>query len=139
MTGTRPGQRIDRWLWHARFVRTRTLAARLAAGGQVRLNRHRVIRASQLVCAGDVLTVPLHGAVRVIRVVGTSERRGSPASARALYEEIGAPPARSGAGGDPAAGEGRAPAPVAARPRGAGRPTKRDRRAIDSLAKGRGK
>jgi ribosome-associated heat shock protein Hsp15 len=81
-------QRIDRWLWHARIVRTRTAAASLAQSGHVRINGFRVHAASRPVRAGDVVTVALDHGVRVLRVLAFGDRRGSSATARALYEEI---------------------------------------------------
>ena len=80
-------QRIDKWLWHARFARTRAAAQRLALSGHVRVNREKVGSASRLVRAGDVLTLALGRGVRVIRVCGIAERRGSFDEARLLYEE----------------------------------------------------
>jgi len=79
------GQRIDKWLWHARFAPTRGAAQRLAASGHVRLNRDKVRSPSRLVRPGDVLTLALRRGVRVIRVVGIAERRGSFADAQRLY------------------------------------------------------
>lgn len=81
-------QRIDRWLWHARFARTRALAARIAASGTVRVNRTRVAKASHPVRAGDVIAVAQEHGVRVVRVVAMSERRLGAEAARALYEEM---------------------------------------------------
>jgi ribosome-associated heat shock protein Hsp15 len=81
-------QRIDKWLWHARVVRTRSDAASLASAGHVRLNGKRVEAASQLVRAGDVITVALDRAVRVIEVAGFCERRGGAPLARTLYREL---------------------------------------------------
>lgn len=84
-----PGLRIDKWLWQARFFKTRALAARVCEKGVVRLNRRPVDRAHATVRAGDVLTVPLvGGAVRVVRIVALGERRGPAPEARTLYEEI---------------------------------------------------
>ena len=81
-------QRIDKWLWHARIVRTRSAAAALAASGHVRINGHRVDAPSRAVRPGDVVTVPLDRAVHVLRVVGFSERRGSTNEARRLCEAL---------------------------------------------------
>ena len=115
-------QRIDKWLWHARVVRTRSAAAALAASGHVRLNSRRIDAASQIVRAGDVVTIALDRTVRVLKVAGFSERRGSADDAQALYEDLSPTPRRA----DP---ESKSP-PVAEREPGAGRPTKRERRAI---------
>jgi ribosome-associated heat shock protein Hsp15 len=89
-------QRIDKWLWHARFAPTRGAAQRLALSGHVRVNRERVGAASRLVRPGDVLTIALRRGVRVIVVRGICDRRGSAAQAQALYEDLAA------AGGDDA-------------------------------------
>ncbi len=115
-------QRIDKWLWHARVVRTRSAAAALVDGGLVRLNSARVEQPSHLVRPGDVLTIALDRSVRILKVTGYAERRGSATAARALFEDL--TPAA-----DP---EPRVPAP-GSRDEGAGRPTKRQRREIDRL------
>ena len=81
-------QRIDKWLWHARMVRTRSDAAALADAGYVRLNGKRIDGNSQLVRIGDVVTLALDRSVRVVRVEGFCERRGAAAAARALYREL---------------------------------------------------
>ena len=82
-------QRIDKWLWHARMVRSRSDAAALAKAGHVRLNGRRVLASSQLVRVGDVVTLALDRSVRVVQVAGFGERRGGAASARALYRRLG--------------------------------------------------
>lgn len=81
-------QRLDKWLWHARFVRTRTSAAALVAAGRVRVNGRRVTTPSQPVRVGDVMTVALDSRVRVIRVAAFADRRGDGLSARMLYREL---------------------------------------------------
>jgi ribosome-associated heat shock protein Hsp15 len=81
-------QRIDKWLWHARMVRTRGDAAALAQAGHVRLNGSRVAAASQKVALGDVVTLALDRSVRVVRVEGFCERRGPAAAARELYRNL---------------------------------------------------
>jgi ribosome-associated heat shock protein Hsp15 len=115
-------QRIDRWLWHARLVRTRTLAAKLAASGHVRLNGQRVAAPARAVRAGDVLTVALPDAVKVVRILTFAARRGGALGARELYEDLTPPLPRE-----------KATAPDPGRDTGSGRPTKRDRRALDRL------
>jgi ribosome-associated heat shock protein Hsp15 len=114
-------QRIDKWLWHARVVRTRSAAAALAASGHVRVNGSRADAPSRSVRPGDVITIALDRRVRVFKVLGYAERRGSAADARPLYEDLSPP--------SPAAAE-RSPV---LREQGLGRPTKQDRRAIDRL------
>jgi ribosome-associated heat shock protein Hsp15 len=81
-------QRIDKWLWHARMVRTRRDAAALATAGFVRLNGKRMAGASHLVRIGDVVTLALDRSVRVLRVEGICERRGNAPAARALYRDL---------------------------------------------------
>jgi ribosome-associated heat shock protein Hsp15 len=81
-------QRLDKWLWHARVVRARTSAARLVEAGHVRVNGVRETAPGHAIKAGDVLTVGLDRTVRVLKVVGFSERRGDAGVARALYEDL---------------------------------------------------
>jgi ribosome-associated heat shock protein Hsp15 len=81
-------QRIDRWLWHARLVRTRVDAAALADAGYVRVNGARIGAPSRQVRTGDVITVALDRRVRVLKVRGFVERRGPAATAQALYEDL---------------------------------------------------
>jgi ribosome-associated heat shock protein Hsp15 len=114
-------QRIDKWLWHARVVRTRSAAAALADSGLVRINGARVDTSSRPVRPGDVVTVALDRNVRLLKVIGYAERRGSADAARLLFEDMTPPPAPPR---EPSAGT---------RDDGAGRPTKRERREIDRL------
>jgi ribosome-associated heat shock protein Hsp15 len=102
-------------------VRTRAAAAALAASGLVRVNGQRVDAASRPVRVGDVVTVALDRAVRVLKVLGFAERRGSADDARALCESL--EPAPGGASERP-------PPPAALREAGTGRPTKREGRVI---------
>jgi len=81
-------QRIDKWLWHARMVRTRTDAAALTTAGFVRLNGKRMTAAGHPVRIGDVVTVALDRTVRVVRVEGLCERRGGAPVARTLYRDL---------------------------------------------------
>ena len=81
-------QRIDRWLWHARVVRTREAAATLAGAGYVRINGSRIDAPGRLVRAGDVITVALDGGVRVLKVTGFVERRGPGGTGASLYEAL---------------------------------------------------
>jgi ribosome-associated heat shock protein Hsp15 len=111
--------RLDKWLWHARFCKSRTLAAKLAAAGRVRVSGTLVFKAHHTVKPGDVLTFPLGPHIRTVKVLALGERRGPAPEARLLYEDL-APPLP------------RAPEPPSAGPR----PTKADRRAIDRLQEG---
>lgn len=81
-------QRIDRWLWHARLVRTRGSAAALAGSGYVRVNGTRIEAPGRMVRTGDVITVALERRVRVLKIKGFSERRGPAGSGETLYEEL---------------------------------------------------
>jgi ribosome-associated heat shock protein Hsp15 len=81
-------QRIDRWLWHARIVRTRSAAAALTVAGHVRVNGVRVVAPGREVKCGDAVTVALDGSVRVLKVCGFALRRGDAEAARRLYEDI---------------------------------------------------
>src|SRR6185312_12239645 len=85
-------QRIDKWLWHARVVRTRSAAAALADAGLVRVNSVRVDGSSKPVRPGDVVTVALDRHVRVLKVKGFAERRGSVEAASGLFDDL-TPPA----------------------------------------------
>lgn len=81
-------QRIDRWLWHARIVKTRPLAASLVTSGYVRVNKRRVETPAYIIRKQDILTVAFPGTVRVLRVIDFTNRRGKAAAALYLYEEI---------------------------------------------------
>lgn len=81
-------QRIDRWLWHARLVRTRGAAATLAGAGYVRVNGVRIEAPGRMVRTGDVITVALERSVRVLKITGFRERRGPAGSGETLYEEL---------------------------------------------------
>ena len=115
--------RIDKWLWAARFFKSRSLAARACDGGKVDVNDQRA-KPARLVRAGDMLAITQPRVRRIVRVLAISERRGSGADAAQLYQDLTPqPPPR----------EIRS-APPAYRPIGAGRPTKRDRRTMDRFA-----
>jgi len=88
-------QRIDKWLWHARVLRTRTDATQFVNAGHVRRNGRRVGGAGDPVAIGDVLTLALNRSVRVIQVEGFAERRGDAAAARRLYREPSAAESKS--------------------------------------------
>lgn len=120
------GQRLDKWLWFARVVKTRTLATSLVLGGKVRVNRLRIDKPSQTVRPGDVITVTAHSRVRILKVLAAGERRGPATVAQTLYEDL-TPPAPD---------RRDAPEPtISQREAGSGRPTKRERRAIEQFTK----
>ncbi len=108
--------RIDKWLWQARFFKTRSLAAKQVSGGHVRVNGNRVVKPAHSVGPGDVLTFTQGRIVRVVRVEKLGERRGPAPEAQTLYSDLtekqNAPPRNPGF-------------------EGKGRPTKKDRRALD--------
>lgn len=81
-------QRLDKWLWCARFMKARSDCARLVAGGSVRINRQVTDKPHAKLRPGDVLTLPLPREVRVVRVLALATRRGPATEARTLYEEI---------------------------------------------------
>lgn len=110
------GQRLDRWLWCARLVKTRTLSAKLIEVGKIRVNGERIRKTAHHVGKGDIITASL-GRIVVVRVLGSVERRVSASLARSLFEDLTPPP--------PPQDEksvGRGP-----------RPTKRDRRRLDAF------
>lgn len=81
-------QRLDKWLWFARFAKTRTLASKLVASGFVRLNGQRTDNPAKAVAVGDVITIALARATLVIRVERLGERRGPAPEARQLYIDL---------------------------------------------------
>ncbi|MGX9181072.1 RNA-binding S4 domain-containing protein [Mesorhizobium sp. BHbdii] len=118
-------QRIDKWLFFSRAVKSRSLAAKLVVAGRVRINRDKAAQASDLVRAGDVLTITLERRIFVWKVLGTGSRRGPAEEARLLYEDMSPPPVPTG--------EAVPDAIPALRDAGSGRPTKKERRETDRL------
>ncbi|MCO4317544.1 RNA-binding S4 domain-containing protein [Phyllobacterium sp. 21LDTY02-6] len=118
-------QRIDKWLFFARVVKSRSLAAKLVTGGGVRLNREKIDLPAQIVKPGDVLTITLDRRILVYEVVDGGTRRGPADEARTLYRDI-SPPAL------PRDAES-ALDTLPRRDPGSGRPTKKERREIDRL------
>lgn len=82
--------RIDQFLHRIRLVKSRGLAQALIGRGTTRIDGRRVVRPSEPVRAGSTIVLPLHGRVRVLRVLALPIRRGPPAEARLAYEEIDA-------------------------------------------------
>jgi ribosome-associated heat shock protein Hsp15 len=118
--------RLDKWLWFARFVKTRSLATKLVIDGRMRVNGAPTQKAHYAVKPGDVLTFPLGPHIRIIKVVALGSRRGPAAEAQSLYEDLDPPrPAVKQQEGAAVSFEERTP--------GAGRPTKRDGRKIAQL------
>ena len=121
---TDANMRLDKWLWHARFFKSRRGASTYTAAGNVRVNGTRQTRSSARIRAGDTLTFALHGHVRVIEIIALSARRGPAVEARTLYQDHEPP-------------EDRLKTPSETKPAqrapGRGRPTKRERRAQDAF------
>ncbi len=92
----RTWQRLDKWLWCARFMKLRSACADWIAGGTIRINRQPTDKPHARLRPGDVLTFTMHGSARVIRVLALAERRGPAAEARLLYEEVAEPPLQGG-------------------------------------------
>jgi ribosome-associated heat shock protein Hsp15 len=82
------GLRLDKWLWQARFFKTRALAAQLVAKGRLRINQTIITKSHHRVRPGDVLTFPHGRIIRVVRVLELGSRRGPASEAQALYEEL---------------------------------------------------
>ncbi|HUS52883.1 MAG TPA: RNA-binding S4 domain-containing protein [Thermohalobaculum sp.] len=121
--------RVDKWLWQARFFKTRGLAAGLAGSGRLRVNSEHVAKPAQTVRPGDVLTFPQGDRIRVIRVEALGLRRGPAPEAQTLYTDLDADL------GDATGAQNADPKPTqqAERDAGTGRPTKKERREIDAM------
>ncbi|WP_419906807.1 RNA-binding S4 domain-containing protein [Hoeflea sp.] len=115
-------QRIDKWLFFARIVKSRSLAAKLAQAGRVRKNGDKIDQPSTMVLPDDVLTITLERKVLVLKVLRPGSRRGPYEEARLLYEDMSPPPA---------ARERGIAVLAPYRETGSGRPTKRERRQLD--------
>ncbi len=118
MNGDRSTMRIDKWLWQARFFKTRSLSAKLVTGGHCRVNSNKIAKAAFAVGPDDVLTFPQGDRIRVIRIVAIGSRRGPASEAQTLYEDL--TPTE----------EERPPKPERV---GNRRPTKKDRRKLDLM------
>jgi len=118
-------QRIDKWLFFARAVKSRSLAARLVVAGRVRINRDKAAQASDMVKAGDVLTIMLERRILVWKVLAPGARRGPAEEARRLYEDLSPAPTPHDAALPDAV--------IPVRQAGSGRPTKKERRQTDRL------
>lgn len=132
MTGPGDGlrkERLDRFLFFARAIKSRTLAQKLIEAGAVRVNSEKTERSDHRVGVGDVLTMSLHGRILVWRIVDPGTRRGPASEAQGLYEDLSPPPV-------PRAERSPYEAAIAERPAGAGRPTKKQRRETDRLREG---
>ena len=124
MTGSTASSklRIDKWLWYARVLKTRTLAASCVKSGKVRVNQEKISSPSRGVSPGDVLTITLDRQIKVLEIVELGSRRGPASEAQQLYNDLSPAPVRR----DPLT----RPAKQAVREEGAGRPTKKERREL---------
>ena len=118
--------RLDKWLWYARFLKSRSLAAKLCTSGKIRVNSTPTKKPRQVVRVGDVLTFPLGNHIRVIEVVALGTRRGPAPEAQLLYTDL-SPPQKA------AKAEGAFEPDFAQREPGSGRPSKAERRALNRL------
>ena len=123
--------RLDKWLWFARFFKSRTLAAKLCQSRRIRINRTVIGKSKTLISEGDVLTFPKGAYVRIIKILKLGKRRGPALEAKTLYEDLEPPLARKEI--EDIEKKDIRTAPVAERERGSGRPTKTERRATDKL------
>lgn len=118
--------RVDKWLWHARFFKSRSLATAMVSAGRLRVNETPTSKPHYQARPGDVLTFPKDHHIRVIRVEAIGKRRGPAQEAQTLYTDLAPPQPRK-----------KEDVPMEARPaereRGAGRPTKKERRETDRL------
>lgn len=117
--GTPARMRADKWLWHARFFKTRGLATKQISAGHLRVNGDKVAKPSHQISPGDVLTFAQGRLVRVVKILHLSTRRGPASEAQTLYEDLSPPPERKDIPPD----EASAPKYL-----GKGRPSKKDRR-----------
>ncbi|MGJ8544920.1 MAG: RNA-binding S4 domain-containing protein [Sulfitobacter sp.] len=125
MNGAGEKLRLDKWLWFARFFKTRSLAATKVAAGAVRVNGASVSKRSTLVAVGDVLSFMQGDVLRIIEIAAIGTRRGPAPEAQALYLDKTPPkPPKEDAVPQNPSFEGK------------GRPTKRDRRKTDLLRSG---
>ncbi len=125
-------QRVDKWLWHARIVRTRTLASSLVNSGKVRIDRKRISRASQTVRVGNIVTAPQGRLIRTLKIVGFANRRLPASEVELLYDDLTPEPVQQTATGA-RAGAFSPRIIQAQREAGSGRPSKRDRRMTERL------
>ena len=124
MTDPAPSKlRLDKWLWYARFFKTRSLASQVVARGGTRLNGTPVSKPAVAVAPGDVLTFAKDDRIRIVRIEALGTRRGPAPEAQALYSDL-SPPAPPKDGSRNPGFEGK------------GRPTKKDRRTLDLSRRG---
>ncbi len=117
--------RVDKWLWFARFFKSRNQASKMCISGKIRLNNRLIQKANSTLKKGDVLTFPKEDNVRVIKVISLANRRGPAKEAVNLFKDL-EPPKKIRM-------KKRYISNFAIREPGTGRPTKANRRAIDKL------
>ena len=88
MSDPRPTIRLDKWLWHARFFKSRSIAAGVVTGGKVRVDSQPVSKPARPVGPGNVLTFVQAEETKVVRILACGERRGPAPEAQALYEDL---------------------------------------------------
>lgn len=119
-------QRLDKWLFFSRALKSRTLAQKFIETGAIRVNSERTIATDHKVGAGDVLTMTLHERLKVWRILDAGTRRGPATEAATLYEDLSPPPLP----------RAEAPPLFGQREAGSGRPTKKERRETDKWNEG---
>lgn len=124
MSEAQDKQRLDQWLFRARFFKSRTIAAEMCKGGKIRVDGQIIRKANYLISPGHVLTFPKADIIRVIKVDGLPTRRGPAPEAATFYEDLTPEQMRLKTNYVPGPGK---------REKGAGRPTKKERRAITRL------
>ncbi|MEZ5757527.1 MAG: RNA-binding S4 domain-containing protein [Emcibacteraceae bacterium] len=124
MTGAPDTQRVDVWLWYARFYKTRSLASKMVRGGKVRINGTICKKSSTFVRPDDILTFSRADEVLIAKIVSLGVRRGPAPEAQMLYEDLTPPRPKQ---------KDKIHDNIVHREKGSGRPTKSDRRAIDKL------
>lgn len=124
--GEEATMRIDKWLWSARFFKTRADANRLVASGKLRLDGDVMAKPHRNIKVGQTLVFPKVDDIRVIKILAMATRRGPATEAATLYEDLDPPQPKikASSGGIK---------PFEERDRGTGRPTKRERRKLDEL------
>jgi len=114
-------QRVDKWLWYARFFKSRSLASKYVSEGKLRVNSSKISKPAHGLAVGDVLTFVKADQVRVIEVLGLGTRRGPAPEAQTLYHDQSPPPVP------------KKYVPENPKYQGNGRPTKKDRRQTDAF------
>lgn len=128
-----PTLRLDKWLWYARFFKTRSIASGVCNAGQLRIGGEPVSKAHHKVRSGDILTFRQGRHIRVVKVLALASRRGPAPEAQTLYEDLSPPSPEGRLPRDLTRNLARDPAGAPARQTGMGRPTKRDRRHLEKL------